>query len=190
MSINSTIIPSAPCSSCSQAFLGLASRLVFNPSGSPTRSTLSWKILQFPLEIGGFRSPHTQIYTHKHTECNRHSIYDVTDIVDVCMLKLTCSVVSDSSATPWTVARHAPLSRGFSRQESWSGLPFPPPGDLPDPGIEPGSPAPQADSWLSELLENPVVCVKSYTVTWQILQKEGLGFQTFISNKHLLPHRF
>ena len=47
--------------------------------------------------------------------------------------------VSDS-ATLWTVARQAPLSMGFSRQEYWSGLPFPPPGDLPDPGIEPGSP--------------------------------------------------
>ena len=44
-------------------------------------------------------------------------------------------------ATPWTVAQQAPLSIGFSRQEYWSGLPFPSPGDLPDPGIEPGSPA-------------------------------------------------
>ena len=43
-------------------------------------------------------------------------------------------------ATPWTVARQAPLSMGFSRQEYWSGLPFRSPGDLSDPGIEPGSP--------------------------------------------------
>ena len=43
-------------------------------------------------------------------------------------------------ATPWTVAYQAPPSMGFSRQEYWSGLPFPSPGDLPDPGIEPGSP--------------------------------------------------
>ena len=42
-------------------------------------------------------------------------------------------------ATPWTVARQAPQSPGFSRQEYWSGLPFPPPGDLPDAGIKPGS---------------------------------------------------
>ena len=41
-------------------------------------------------------------------------------------------------STPWTVAHRAPLSRGFSRQEYWSGLPFPPPGDLPNPGTEPG----------------------------------------------------
>ena len=44
-------------------------------------------------------------------------------------------------ATPWTVAYQAPSSMGFSRQEYWSGLPFPSPGDLPNPGIEPGSPA-------------------------------------------------
>ena len=43
-------------------------------------------------------------------------------------------------ATPWTVTCQAPLSTGFSRQEYWSGLPFPSPGDLPNPGIEPGSP--------------------------------------------------
>ena len=46
------------------------------------------------------------------------------------------SVTSNSFATPWTVARQAPLSMGFSRQEYWSGLPFPSPGDLPDPGIK------------------------------------------------------
>ena len=53
-------------------------------------------------------------------------------------------------ATPWTVAYQALPSMGFSRQESWSGLPFPSPGDLPDPGIEPGSPALQADALPSE----------------------------------------
>ena len=45
----------------------------------------------------------------------------------------------------WTAVRQALLSMGFSRQEYWSGLPFPSPGDLPDPGIKPGSPALQAD---------------------------------------------
>ena len=54
--------------------------------------------------------------------------------------------------TPWTVAHEAPLSMGFSRQEYWSGLPFPPPGDLPDPGIEPVFPASQADSLPTKLL--------------------------------------
>ena len=53
-------------------------------------------------------------------------------------------------ATLWTVAHQAPLSMGFSRQEYWSGLPFPSPGDLPDPGIKPRSPALQADALTSE----------------------------------------
>ena len=51
--------------------------------------------------------------------------------------------------TPWAVACQAPLSMGFSRQEYWSELPFPSPGDLPDPGIKPGSPA-FADRFLTE----------------------------------------
>ena len=53
-------------------------------------------------------------------------------------------------ATPWTIAYKAPLSMGFSRQGYWSGLPFPSPEDLPDPGIEPGSPTLQADVLPSE----------------------------------------
>ena len=55
-----------------------------------------------------------------------------------------------NSATPWTVAHQAPLSMEFSRQEDQSRLPFPSPGDLPDPVMEPGSPASQADSSPSE----------------------------------------
>ena len=56
----------------------------------------------------------------------------------------------------WTVAHQAPLSIGFSRQKYWSGLLFPSPGDLPDPGIEPRSPALQADSLLTDLLGKPI----------------------------------
>ena len=52
--------------------------------------------------------------------------------------------------TPWTVACQAPLAMGISKQEYWSGLPCPPPGDLPTLGIEPRSPALQEDSLLSE----------------------------------------
>ena len=52
--------------------------------------------------------------------------------------------------TPWTVSFQAPPSMGFSRQEDWSGLPSPSPGDLPDPGIKPWSPTLQADSLPSE----------------------------------------
>ena len=58
---------------------------------------------------------------------------------------VTCSIVSDSFVTPWTVASQALLSMEFSRQEYWSGLPFPSPGDLPNPGMELGSPALYAD---------------------------------------------
>ena len=54
-------------------------------------------------------------------------------------------------ATPWTIALQAPLPMGFSRQEQWSGSPFRSPGDVPNPGIEPGSPALQADSLPTEL---------------------------------------
>ena len=61
-------------------------------------------------------------------------------------------VIANSFATPQTVAHQAPLSMGFSRQEYWSGLPFPSPGELPDPGIEPASPALQADSLPSDPL--------------------------------------
>ena len=64
--------------------------------------------------------------------------------------------------TPWTLACQAPLSIGFSRQEFLSGLPFPSPGDLPDPGIKPGSSTLQADSLPTELKEahtgKPTVC--------------------------------
>ena len=56
-------------------------------------------------------------------------------------------------ATLWTVARQAPLLVGLSRQEYWSELPFPSPGDLPDPGIEPRSPSLQANSLTSDALD-------------------------------------
>ena len=64
------------------------------------------------------------------------------------MLMCACSVTSivSNSATPWTVACQDSLSLGYSQQEYWNGLPCPPPGDLPSPGIEPGSPALQVDS--------------------------------------------
>ena len=57
-----------------------------------------------------------------------------------CSQMCCCLVVSNSFATPWTVARQVPLSMGFLRQEYWGGLAFPSPRDLPDPGIEPVSP--------------------------------------------------
>ena len=52
------------------------------------------------------------------------------------LLRVYGRSVKSDSVTPWTIPRPAPLPMGFPRQEYWSGLPFPPPGDLPDPGIE------------------------------------------------------
>ena len=57
--------------------------------------------------------------------------------VRVCVFVFSLSVRSNSFAAPWTIAHQVPLSVGFFRQEYWSGLPFPLPGNLPDPGIEP-----------------------------------------------------
>ena len=73
------------------------------------------------------------------------------------------------SAVLWTVAYQAPLSMGFSRQEYWSGLPFPSPGDLPDPGIEPGSPTLYTDALPSEPRGNlsiilASIFLKAYTI--------------------------
>ena len=69
--------------------------------------------------------------------------------------------------TPWTVARQAPLIMGFSRQEYWSGLPFPPPGDLPDPGIKPESSA-------SPTLAGGFFSSAPYCATW-----EGITLSAF-----------
>ena len=73
------------------------------------------------------------------SECSDHSLY----------VKMKVKLLSHVGlfGTPGTVACQAPLSVGFPRQEYWSGLPFPSPGDLPDPGIEPASPALQGDSF-------------------------------------------
>ena len=66
------------------------------------------------------------------------------------------------SWNPWTVAHQAPLSMKFSWQEYWSGLPFPSPGDLHDPGVEPGSPALQADSLPFEPPGKPPMTIIGY----------------------------
>ena len=73
-------------------------------------------------------------------------------------------------ATPWTVAYQASPSMGFSRQEYWSGLPFPSPGDLPNLGIEPGSPSLEADALTSEPPGKPL-----YSIHTALLSGEGNG---------------
>ena len=82
--------------------------------------------------------------------CLRTLVQSIVDWGVVCVLSRVQLFV-----TPWTVARQAPLSMGFFRQECWSGLPFPTPGDHPGPGIKPSSPVPPAlkvDSLLPEPL--------------------------------------
>ena len=73
-------------------------------------------------------------------------------MICVCVCVCVCESLSHVQlfATPWTVAHQAPLFMAFSRQEYWSGLPFPSLGDLPNSGIEPESPALQTDSLPSE----------------------------------------
>ena len=77
----------------------------------------------------------------------------------VCEVKVKVKSLSRVQlfVTPWTVTHQAPLSMGFSRQEYWSGVSFPSPGDLPDPGIEPRSPALQADALTSEPPGKPFI---------------------------------
>ena len=85
---------------------------------------------------------------HPNVHCS--TVYNSQDTgMDEDVLFCALSVISDS-ATPWTVARQAPLSMRFFRQEYWIGLPFPSPGDLSNPGIKPMSPALQMDSLSSE----------------------------------------
>ena len=94
---------------------------------------------------------------------------------------LVCLVMSDS-ATPWTTACQAPVSMEFSRQEYWSGLLFPPPGDLPDPGIETGSPALQADSLPSWVFSDCIYLPLDWEIhrnSCQILRSEVYSLMHF-----------
>ena len=89
------------------------------------------KKLYFSIIISNTNTP---IPSHRGHEGNIYIYF-----IYICAWALSCSVMSDS-AMPWTVAHQLPMSVGFSWQEYCSGLPFPPPGDLPDPGIKPASP--------------------------------------------------
>ena len=86
--------------------------------------------------------------------------------------------------TSWTVACQAPLSMRFSRQEYWSGLPFPSPGDLPDPRIEPWSPALQADSLPSELPDGSFI---NYLYLILCTFSELLNLRKPLSDLHMSP---
>ena len=97
-----------------------------------------------------------------------YKIYLVTVYLKIALYLCLCVFVLTLSgvqlfATPWTGARQVPLSMGFSRQEYWSGLPFPPPGDLPDPGIGLASPALAGRFLTIEPPGKPHICIYSYT---------------------------
>ena len=94
-------------------------------------------------------------------------------------------------ATPWTVACQAPLSMGFSRQRYWSGLPFPSPGDLPDPGIEPMTSALAGRFFTTEPQGSPHV---SFTRMWSLWGQDyehcadDFAFTTLWSGCCSYPH--
>ena len=102
-------------------------------------------------QLTGLRN-HKRIHmgdkTYWHPECGKAFTRVYVDVIR--------SVMSDIFGTLWTITHQAPLSMGFSRQEYWSGLPCPPPGDLHNPGIEPRSPALQEDSLPTEPLGKPI----------------------------------
>ena len=109
---------------------------------------------------------------------------------------VTCHVLVTQSCptlcNPWAVAHQAPLSMGFSRQEYWSGLPFPSPEDLPDPGIEPRSPSLQADALTSappgRPRFNPWVGKIPWRRKWQpipvLLPGESHGQRSLMGSSH------
>ena len=119
--------PNSPLSHLSPWLLSLAISSIEILSGPVQLDTKGWRVIRWQ------RSLSRQIHAAVGTVST--------------LWKWKCQSLSHVwlLATPWTVACQAPLSMGFSRQECWSGLPFPPPGDLPDPGIELRSPALQAD---------------------------------------------
>ena len=79
----------------------------------------------------------------------------------------SCYVVSSSFATPWAVAHQAPLSMGFSKQEYWSGVPFPSPEDLPDSGVKPASPALAGRLITSKPPGKPYALPKSFDIYYE-----------------------
>ena len=86
-------------------------------------------------------------------------------------------------ATPWTVAYEAPPSRGFSRQEYWSGSPFPSPGDLPDPGIKPSSPTLEADALTSEPPGKPKTIYQDKDNDYIYTQNDSISMGEGVSQK-------
>ena len=104
---------------------------------------LEWVTMTFSRDLPHpeikARSPHCKQVLYHLSQLGSPNISEVKSLIRVRLF-----------ATPWTVTYQASLSMGFSRKEYWSGLLFPSPGDLPDPGIEPGFPALETDALTSE----------------------------------------
>ena len=125
--------------------------------GMPTHSSiLTWRIYR-QTSLAGYsarcRKESNTTEVTKHTRSVQSMKVKVKSLSRVRLFEI-----------PWTVACQAPRSMGFSRQQYWSGLPFPSPGDLPDPGIEPGSLVLYADALLSELPGKP-----TYLINWAFM---------------------
>ena len=100
-------------------------------------------------------------------ESRLHGFQGLEGILLLLLSRFSCARLC---VTPWTVAHQDPLSMEFSRQEYWSGLPCPPPGDLPNSGIELGSPALQADSSLLSHQGSPRRDLKDHFKIFKKLQ--------------------
>ena len=98
------------------------------------------------------------VKTFRYSFIGNQPVQNFVLLVCVCVCVCVCYLLSRGQlfATPWTAAHQASLSMRFSRQGYWSGLPFPFPGDLPNPGVESGSPALQADSLPTKLQGIPL----------------------------------
>ena len=127
-----------------------------------------WRPHKWPWTVWSWGQNTELISKYSHGRISRSKILDLTYIYmflpplevssEIDFFTYGGGLVTKSCptlATPWTVAQQAPLSMGFPRRGYWSGLPFPSPEDLPDPGIEPRSPALQAISLPTELPEKP-----------------------------------
>ena len=93
-------------------------------------------------------------------------------------------------ATPWSAVYQAPLSMGFSRHEYWSGLPFSPPGDLPNPGVEPGSLALQADALPSEPQGSPYFYREEQILSGDCLSKTSFRIKCVLMALHFISLEF
>ena len=113
-------------------------------------------MLKYKLFRTTLRGLHRKL-RHKKISPPWVTILRATLVLCINGLLCVCSIVQLCFATPQTVAHQSPLSTGLSRQEYWSGLPFPSPGDLPDPAIEPGTLALQVDSLPSGPLWKPTL---------------------------------